>query len=97
MNAVKEIIDNPIAGVYNLSSFSETVENISVYVGNLLNAKIQETSNISGSYDFTMNTDKFKSTYNFEFKESINTIVDEISNKFEKTEFSNRNKFIKYE
>lgn len=96
-HAVKEIIDNPIAGVYNLSSFSETVENISVYVGNLLNAKIQETSNISGSYDFTMNTDKFKSTYNFEFKESINTIVDEISNKFEKTEFSNRNKFIKYE
>ena len=95
--AVREIIDNPIAGVYNLSSFSDTVENISVYVGNLLNAKIQETINISGSYDFIMNTDKFKSIYNFEFKESINTIVDEISNKFEKTEFSNRNKFIKYE
>ena len=73
------------------------MENISVYVGNLLNAKIQETINISGSYDFIMNTDKFKSIYNFEFKESINTIVDEISNKFEKTEFSNRNKFIKYE
>jgi hypothetical protein len=52
---------------------------------------------VSGAYDFVMNTDKFKSTYNFEFTESIKTIVDEIGNKFEKAEFSNRNKFIKYE
>jgi nucleoside-diphosphate-sugar epimerase len=95
--AVKEIIDTPVAGVYNLASFTDTVENISGYVSTLLHAKVQETINLSGTYDFIMNTDKFKSTYNFEFTESIKTIVDEISNKFEKAEFSNRNKFIKYE
>jgi ACT domain-containing protein len=95
--AVKEIIEKPIAGVYNLASFSDTVENISAYVSNLLQATVQETTNVLGSYDFVMNTDKFKSTYNFEFKESINTIVEEISNKFEKADFSNRNRFIKYE
>jgi nucleoside-diphosphate-sugar epimerase len=95
--AVKEIIDKPISGVYNLASFADTVENISGYVSTLLHARVQETINISGSYDFIMNTDKFKSTYNFEFKESIKSIVDEIGNKFEKAEFSNRNKFIKYE
>jgi nucleoside-diphosphate-sugar epimerase len=95
--AIKEIVDNPIAGVYNLASFADTVENISGYVSTLLHARVQETINISGSYDFIMNTDKFKSTYNFEFNESIKSIVDEITDKFEKTEFSNRNKFIKYE
>jgi nucleoside-diphosphate-sugar epimerase len=95
--AVKEIIDKPVTGVYNLASFDGTVENISGYVSTLLHATVQETINISGTYDFVMNTDKFKSTYNFQFKESIKTIVNEISNKFEKTEFSNRNKFIKYE
>lgn len=95
--AVKEIIDKPVSGVYNLASFADTVENISGYVSTLLHARVQETINISGSYDFIMNTDKFKSTYNFEFKESIKSIVDEIGNKFEKAEFSNRNKFIKYE
>jgi nucleoside-diphosphate-sugar epimerase len=95
--AVKEIIDKPVSGVYNLASIADTVKNISGYVSNLLNAKVQETINVSGAYDFVMNTDKFKSTYNFEFTESIKTIVDEIGNKFEKAEFSNRNKFIKYE
>lgn len=94
---VKEIVDKPVSGVYNIASFADTVENISGYVSNLLHAKVQETINVSGSYDFVMNTDKFKSTYNFEFKESIKSIVDEIGNKFEKIEFSNRNKFIKYE
>ena len=95
--AIKEIIDKPVTGVYNIASFADTVENISGYVSNLLHAKVQETINVSGVYDFVMNTAKFKSTYNFEFKESINTIIDEISNNFENTEFSNRNKFIKYE
>jgi nucleoside-diphosphate-sugar epimerase len=95
--AVKKIIDKPVSGVYNLASFADTVENISGYVSSILNVKVQETINVSGSYDFVMNTDKFKSTYDFEFKESIKSIVDEIGNKFEKAEFSNRNKFIKYE
>jgi nucleoside-diphosphate-sugar epimerase len=95
--AVKEIVDKPISGVYNLSSFADTVQNISGYVSTLLNAKVQETINVSGAYDFVMNTDKFTSTYNFVFNESIKSIVDEITDKFEKAEFSNRNNFIKYE
>ena len=94
---IKEIVDKPMPGVYNIASFADTVQNISDYVSTILNAKIQETINVSGIYDFAMNTDKFKYTYNFEFKESIKSIVDEITDNFEKAEFSNRNKFIKYE
>jgi nucleoside-diphosphate-sugar epimerase len=95
--AVKSIVDKPVSGIYNLSSFADTVENISGYVGKILNANIQETINVSGAYDFVMDTDKFKRTYDFEFTESVESIVKEIVDKFEKTKFSNRNQFIKYE
>lgn len=95
--AVKTIVDNPIAGIYNLASFADTVENISGNVSKLLNAKVQETINISGAYDFIMDTNKFRNTYNFEFTQTVESIVNEIVDKFEKANFSNRNQFIKYE
>lgn len=95
--AVKSIVDNPVPGIYNLSSFANTVENISGYVSKILDAKVQETINVSGAYDFIMDTSKFKRTYDFEFTESVESIVKEIVDKFEKTNFSNRNQFIKYE
>jgi nucleoside-diphosphate-sugar epimerase len=95
--AVTEIINKPMPGIYNLASFADTVENISGYVSQLLNSTVQETINVSGAYDFTMDTSKFEKTYNFKFNESVESIVNEIVNKFEKTNFTNRNNFIKYE
>jgi len=95
--AINSIINNPISGIYNLASFIDTVENISQNVSEIMNSKIQETLNVSGSYDFIMDTNKFKSTYNFEFNETIQSIVNEIINKFDETNFSNRNQFINYE
>ena len=95
--AVKSIVDKPISGIYNIASFADTVENISGYVSKILNAKVQETINVSGAYDFVMDTSKFKRAYDFEFTASVESIVSEIVDKFEKTNFSNRNQFIKYE
>ena len=95
--AVVAIVETPISGIYNLASFADTVENISGCVSKLLNANIQETINVSGAYDFIMDTRKFERTYHFKFNESVESIVNEIVNKFEKTNFTNRNNFIKYE
>lgn len=95
--AVRSIVDKPISGIYNLSSFTDTVENISGCVGKMLDAKIHETINVSGSYNFVMDTSKFSRTYDFEFTASVESIVNEIVDKFEKASFSNRNQFIKYE
>lgn len=97
VRAMDSIIDSPIPGIYNLASFVDTVENISHNVSQLLGSKIKETLNVSGSYDFIMDTNKFKTLYNFEFKESVNSIVKEIINKFDNTNFTNRNQFINYE
>ena len=93
--AIREIIESPKAGVYNLASFNDTVQSISTYVSNSLNAKIEETLNVSGTYDFNMSTDKFQSVYNFNFNESIESIVNELVDK--DNNYSNRNAYIKYE
>lgn len=96
-SAVKTIIDKPVPGIYNLASFIDTVENISLGVSNILDSSVEETLNTSGAYDFIMNTDKFKETYNFSFNANIDSIVNELVNNFEKTKFSDRNKFINYD
>jgi nucleoside-diphosphate-sugar epimerase len=95
--AVKTIIDNPVSGIFNLASFIDTVENISLGVGNMLNSKVQETLNTTGAYDFIMDTTKFKESYNFTFNASIDSIVKELTDNFEKTRFSDRNRFINYD
>jgi nucleoside-diphosphate-sugar epimerase len=95
--AVKTIIDNPVSGIFNLASFIDTVENISLGVGDMLNSKVQETLNTAGAYDFIMDTTKFKDTYNFTFNASIDSIVKELTDNFEKTRFSDRNRFINYD
>jgi nucleoside-diphosphate-sugar epimerase len=95
--AVKTIIDNPVSGIFNLASFIDTVENISLGVGNMLNSKVQETLNTTGAYDFIMDTTKFKESYNFTFNASIDSIVQELVDNFEKTKFSDRNRFINYD
>jgi nucleoside-diphosphate-sugar epimerase len=96
-SAVRAIIDNPKSGIYNLSSFVDTVDNISSGVSRILNAKVQDTLNTSGAYDFVMDTTKFKQTYDFSFNASIDSIVQELVDNFEKTKFSDRNRFINYD
>jgi nucleoside-diphosphate-sugar epimerase len=93
--AMTKIIEEPISGVYNLASFNDTVQSISTYISNSLDANIEETINISGAYDFNMSTDKFQSVYNFNFNESIESIVNELVDK--DNNYSNRNIYIKYE
>lgn len=93
--AMTKIIEEPISGVYNLASFNDTVQSISTYISNSLDANIEETINISGAYDFNMSTDKFQSVYNFNFDESIESIVNELVDK--DNNYSNRNIYIKYE
>ena len=71
------------------------MQSISTYISNSLDANIEETINISGAYDFNMSTDKFQSEYNFNFDESIESIVNELVDK--DNNYSNRNIYIKYE
>lgn len=94
---VDAIIQKPVPGIYNLASFYATVDEISSNVSKILSSKIQENPDVPGAYNFIMDVNKFKTVYNFTFQESIESIVTELTNNIDRTTFSNRNRFIKYE
>jgi UDP-glucose 4-epimerase len=97
IRAVKAIIDTPKFGIYNLASFSDTVENISSTVSQVLHSNIQYTTDIPNAYNFLMNVNKFKTDYNFTFKDNTTSIISELVDKIDAVIFSNRNQYKTYE
>lgn len=95
--AIDKIIHKPVSGIYNLASFTDTVQNISQHVSTYFNSDVVTTPNLKGIYDFNMNTTKFTETFNFKFTSTIDSIINELHTNIDKISFSNRNKFIDYE
>jgi len=93
-------------GVYNLASFNKTAAEIAFLVSKELNVKVIESELESNEetlnsklqticYDFKISTTKFEKTFNFEFTDTVETIVNSLkNNKFIETL---RNKNITYE
>lgn len=95
--AIDAVIQQPTAGIYNLASFYATVDDISAKVSNILSTTIKENPDVFGAYNFIMDVEKFRSTYNFSFNENIDTIVNDLINRIDQATFSNRNQYINYE
>lgn len=64
-------------GLYNLASFNASVEQIAKAIKKTLApAKIKiEDKGIAPTYNFSINTEKFQQAYQFEFKDSVESIV----------------------
>jgi nucleoside-diphosphate-sugar epimerase len=107
--AVKAIIDvdKDYRGIYNLASFNSTAEEIACGVSKITGVEVHEyesdPSNIvnsklqTKSYNFSIDCSKFKNTFNFEFRETIESITKELVDNFNNIIFTNRNQFKKYE
>ena len=95
--AIEAIMTKPVAGIYNLASFYDSVDGISSKVREIVPSTISIQPDVPGPYDFIMDTTKFRRTFSFDFRETIQTIVEEIRTRFNQTTFSNRNQFKKYE
>jgi len=95
--AIKAIIETPNFGIYNLASFSDTVENISSNVSQVLHSNVQRTTDVPNAYNFLMDVNKFKTDYNFMFNDTTTSIVTELVNKIDTVTFSNRNQYKTYE
>lgn len=108
ISAIEKIIesDKDCRGLYNLASFNKTAEEIAYSVSKELGIPVKEyqsnpndiTTNSKLQticYDFKIDTDKFQKTYDFEFKENIESIVASLKNNLyiETT----RDKHFKYE
>jgi hypothetical protein len=64
--------------MYNLASFTATVDEISSYVSKKLGIEIVDKGNTAGAYNFDINTDKLCKDYDFKFTETIESTVDSV-------------------
>lgn len=66
-------------GIYNLASFNASVGDISEAISRALDGQVQIVDRgISQTYNFSINTTKFRSTYDFEFRASVDSIVESL-------------------
>jgi UDP-glucose 4-epimerase len=78
VRAVETILNGPKApGIYNLASFSATVGEIAEEIGRILNVPLAYGPN-SSTYDFVLDTRKFQRTFDFAFKQTIESVVLEL-------------------
>jgi UDP-glucose 4-epimerase len=94
--AVERCIEQPVPGIYNLSSFNGTVGEIAEAVSKKLGAEIVNKGNTANAYDFALDTSLFEQTYNFTFKETPATIVDSLIESYEQAHPQWRDKYIIY-
>lgn len=75
VRAIKAIIDKPInPGIYNLASFTKTVDEIGKEVAERLGVRVEYLPDTL-AYDFDMDVNKFRNLYNFQFKGTIENIL----------------------
>ena len=71
-------------GIYNLASFNASVEEIANSINRVLGGGVQVTDKgMSQTYNFSISTKKFEETYGFEFRASVDSIVKSISENWE--------------
>jgi nucleoside-diphosphate-sugar epimerase len=94
VRAVDVIINNADApGLYNVASFNSTVMELAKAVSKKTGANIVDLGR-SPTYDFAIDTSKFCSTYNYKFKETPDSIVEELMSK--STHHTNRLSKVNY-
>ena len=62
-------------GIYNLASFNASVEDIANAISETLKDVKIIDKGVMPAYNFSINTTKFQDTYNFDFRESVRSIV----------------------
>lgn len=66
---------NDRRGIYNLASFTESVEDMANYVGMKTGAEVKIVPNDNPPYAFGIDTTKFREAYDFEFIDTMESVV----------------------
>lgn len=83
--ALCAIIDQEQApGFYNLASFNGSIEEIGMKISKLYNVPLYYKTGTTTAYSFSLNTEKFQKTFNYKFRDTI----DSISKEAEKNDFT---------
>jgi len=92
---INKILLKPVTGIYNLCSFNSTVEGIAQDISKKLNVPIQYEIDTSNPYDFYFDNINFEQTFDFKFRDSVATIVEDLLNNTPIIT-GDRNNFINY-
>jgi len=107
--AVETIIDHDKdeRGLYNLASFNKTAEQIAHEVGSVMNVPVIEyetdPTNITNTkiqtktYNFSISTLKFRKTFKFKFKETVESITESLINNWDTMKKTDRSEPYYYE
>jgi nucleoside-diphosphate-sugar epimerase len=94
--AVERCIEQPVPGIYNLSSFNATVGEIAEAVSRKLGAEIVDNGSTANAYDFALDTGLFEQTFDFKFKETPDTILNGLIEHYGESLPQWRDKYIIY-
>ena len=94
--AVVRCIEQPVPGIYNLSSFNATVGEVAEAVKIKLGVDIIDKGNTVNAYDFALDTTLFEQTFNFTFIETPSTILNSLIERYGESRPQWRDKYIIY-
>lgn len=96
VRAIETIIGSKTTnyGQYNLSSFNSTVEEISNKVSELTNSQIVIEEN-TPAYDYALSVEKFKNEFNFEFEDTLESLIKDLISNHDNMNFDHRLSFHK--
>jgi len=107
--AVDAIIecDEDKRGLYNLASFNKTAEQIAYEVANVMGVEVLEfeadptqiknTKNQTKAYNFSISTLKFRKEFGFKFKDTVEGLANELKDRWDDMEKTNRSEAVSYE
>ena len=94
--AVERCIEQPVPGIYNLSSFNAKVGEIAEAVSRKLGAEIVYNGNTANAYYFALDTALFEQTFDFKFEETPDTILNSLIEHYGESLPQWRDKYIIY-
>ena len=78
INGIIKITQSDIkGGIFNMCSFNTSIGDLANKISQMLNVKIDNQGSTE-TYNFMMNNDKFESTFDFTFTETIESIVNSL-------------------
>lgn len=77
--AMELILNNPVPGIYNLSSQNFTVQEIGSRVAEILNTQVNVNHNIYNPYSFSLDCSKFKKTFGHYQYDTINNVIETLA------------------
>lgn len=99
-SSIERIITNWVfwPGIYNLASFNSNVMDISNAVKDILDVDIIDRGDFPGVYNFNISTNKFKNEYDFDFIETIESVVDDVVSCYSQSpKIVSRDTYFKYD